>query len=274
MNFIVWAQVVFLFTLQIVRMAGASHYDGIKKQVSRNDQLEEDKKTVKVDKLILAISFPGSITFLFIEYAFHLLMIRWLWWEMVLWARLASALFIHRSRNFYTDYHTTTQINIRIITVLHGLYKDFVSPRKPSQQATIRQYLTLIQQIWCLRTRKKLWVIQCCFRAKCSIFVTESVKIVSQFSGETSTNINQTFSCRQWKLTYGTQLAKKSLKICARKLKYPMTFWVFAIQGWPTPTLICSLCASAWSTVTPLKMLATWWVTFFWEVHEKRFTKR
>jgi len=29
-------------------MAGASHYDGIKKQVSKNDQLEEDKKTVKV----------------------------------------------------------------------------------------------------------------------------------------------------------------------------------------------------------------------------------
>ena len=37
-------------------MAGASHYDGIKKQVSRNDQLEEDKKTVKVDKLMMDIS--------------------------------------------------------------------------------------------------------------------------------------------------------------------------------------------------------------------------
>ena len=95
-----------LFTLQIARMAGASHYDGIKKQVSKNDQLEEDKKTVKVDKLILTIGFPGSITFLFIEYAFHLLMIRWLWWEIVLWARLASALFIHRSRNYHPDYRT------------------------------------------------------------------------------------------------------------------------------------------------------------------------
>ena len=109
-------------------MAGASHYDGIKKQVSRNDQLEEDKKTVKVDKLILTI--PGSITFLFIEYVFCLLLIRWLWWEMVLWARLASALFIHRSRNFYTDYQNTTQIIIRIITILHGLYISLCFPQK------------------------------------------------------------------------------------------------------------------------------------------------
>ena len=45
-----------LLTLQIVKMAGASHYDGIKKQVSRNDQLEEDKKTVKVHKLMMDIS--------------------------------------------------------------------------------------------------------------------------------------------------------------------------------------------------------------------------
>ena len=99
-----------LFTLQIARMAGASHYDGIKKQVSKNDQLEEDKKTVKVDKLILTIGFPGSITFLFIEYVFYLLIIRWLWWEMVLWARLASALFIHRSRNYHPDYPSIVRI--------------------------------------------------------------------------------------------------------------------------------------------------------------------
>ena len=58
------------------------------------------------------------------------LIIRWSWWGMVLWARLAFALFIHRSRNFYLDYHSATQIIIRIITLLHGLYIRICFPQK------------------------------------------------------------------------------------------------------------------------------------------------
>ena len=58
------------------------------------------------------------------------LIIRWSWWGMVLWARLAFALFIHRSRNFYLDYHSATQIIIRIITLLHGLYIKICFPQK------------------------------------------------------------------------------------------------------------------------------------------------
>ena len=44
-------------------MAGASHYDGIKKQVSKNDQLEEDKKTVKVHKLMMNLSAQKNFFF-------------------------------------------------------------------------------------------------------------------------------------------------------------------------------------------------------------------